>query len=61
MANEYWIESIKEVDSPDSESLIAIISCSEHGACIEVYGTKHKLTDRVMAVLNGLNKTEAKK
>lgn len=59
MANiqKYWIESITFPDDPLDESDIgtAVLSTADHGACIEIYGSKHALTERVIKVLNGLN------
>lgn len=53
--DKYWIESLKvgTEEEPDGDMGTAIISCREHGACIEVYGKDIELTERVMKIIKG--------
>ena len=65
MNKKYWIESLDTIDCVDSDGDPtdigkAVISTSGHGACVVVLGTKHDLTERVIDVLTGLNKEDAK-
>ena len=53
MSPQYWIESITE--PCDEGKQIAVLSCSQHGACILIHGTKFELILRVIRILNGLN------
>lgn len=54
----YYIESITFPDDELENIGTAIISVDGHGACIEVYGKNHELTERVIKVINGLNAKE---
>ncbi|MCK5127669.1 MAG: hypothetical protein KAR42_15535 [candidate division Zixibacteria bacterium] len=59
MKQKYWIESLEfsgvDGDGDSSDIGKAVISSSGHGACVVVLGSPHDLTERVIAVINGLN------
>lgn len=54
--DKYWVEEVCDLPGDNSGFFKAILSCEDHGACVEIIGTKHKLTERLIAILNGLNK-----
>lgn len=51
----YWIEEIRR---NDEGMMTIILSCEKHCACMEIYGTKEKATQRMLVVLTALNKQE---
>ena len=54
----YFLEDIDRSTSKDSDVHIATISCYDHRRCIEIYGTDDVLTERVVKVLEGLNRKD---
>ncbi len=58
MKNKYYIESLTTKGSAGGEDIgKAVISCPNHRECIVVLGDKESLTDRVIAVIEGLNRS----
>lgn len=51
----YWIETVEQTD----EGMTIIkLSCSKHCSCIEIYGDKKTVTERMLVILTALNKQE---
>jgi len=55
---DYYLEDIKRSESDDNDIHVAIISTYDHLACVKVYGTDDQLTDRLIKVLEGLNRSD---
>ena len=55
MIKRYYIEDLDVTPKDDDSTGAAHISCNDHQCCITVYGDRQDLTERVIAVVKGLN------
>jgi len=57
LSTRYWISSVEAEDFNDNGDLAkAVISTHNHRECVVVYGSNEKLTERVVKILEGLNR-----